>query len=318
MPDSDSTSNPYFPPQNEDVLREAMEYRDHFEDEREFQEALAVWPVCPECGRRRITTCPICNVSGNLFPLADADFWFQEVEAPSTASPAGTHCACGETHDHSCHSSGCACDGTGSGTSDMPTSDFLRKYIPGASKTDNAARETSQAEDQGQNDSSHSTADQSMDQRTVASQLHNELEPGLPVPGQSPVYLVEEGERGPVAITVTADLNALGMLDTLGQHNMMDAADQPSEQKTLRLVICHVCSEPFEPRFRNRCEWCGHVFDDPADTVQTDSETDETERVYKPVLAHEEEFNPGISLVFAILGLLFLGAIAYLWFLFSA
>ena len=314
MSDPESTTNPYSPPQNEDVLRDAMEYRDQFEDEQEFQEALAVWPVCPECGRRRITTCPICNVSGNLFPLADADFWFQEVEAPSGSSAANAHSSCGCTHDHSCHSDH-TCDCHSSSMPELPTSDFLRKYIPGATKNDNAAPEETQTEVPTPDDSNNPTADYSLDQRTIASQLHNELQPGLPAPGQSPVYLVEEGARGPVTISVTADQYAQGMLNTLGDQNIMDAEHTPV-QKTLRLVICHVCSEPFEPHFRNRCEWCGHVFDETAS--QEDSETDDTEKVYKPVLAHEEEFNPGISLVFAILGLLFLGALAYLWFLFSA
>lgn len=33
----------------------------------------ALWPLCPECGARRVTTCPVCKTSGSHFPLADAN-----------------------------------------------------------------------------------------------------------------------------------------------------------------------------------------------------------------------------------------------------
>lgn len=295
MSDPDSTTNPYFPPQTEDVLREAMEYRDQFEDEREFEEALAVWPVCPQCGRRRSTTCPICNVSGNLFPLADADFWFKEAEPPESqaCSERGSSCQCG--HDHSC--------GSDPSSPSLPSSDFLRKYVPGATKTDDSVRGQTPAEP---------LSDTPTDQSTIPSQLHNELQPGLPAPGKPSIFLVEEGSRGPLAISVTADQFALGMLGELEDQD----SSEGNAPKSLRLVLCHVCSEPFEPRFRNQCEWCGHVFDEPAGDTSEAGELDRTEE-YKPVLAHEEEFNPSIVMVFVVLGLLFLGAMAYLWFLFS-
>lgn len=97
--------NPYEPPQNEDPLVDAMAYRDYFEEEEEFQSALAVWPVCPECGRRRLTRCPICKTTGNLFPLGDADFWTPETGAdppsnPSDATSCGGSCECGCGHHH--------------------------------------------------------------------------------------------------------------------------------------------------------------------------------------------------------------------------
>ena len=72
---SELEENPYAPPLVEDFYKTALEYRDNFENEEEFQEALRVWPRCPSCGRRRITRCPICKTSGNLFPLGDPSFW---------------------------------------------------------------------------------------------------------------------------------------------------------------------------------------------------------------------------------------------------
>jgi hypothetical protein len=38
------------------------------------QNDICAWPVCPECGRRRQTVCPICETLGDDFPLADANY----------------------------------------------------------------------------------------------------------------------------------------------------------------------------------------------------------------------------------------------------
>lgn len=72
---SEKDENPFEPPIDEDFLKTALEYRDNFEDDEDFQEALAIWPRCPQCGRRRVTRCPICKTSGTLFPLGDRDFY---------------------------------------------------------------------------------------------------------------------------------------------------------------------------------------------------------------------------------------------------
>ena len=90
---SELEENPYEPPIEEEVLESAYEYRDRFESDEDFRESLAVWPRCPECGRRRITRCPICKTSGDLFPLGDGDFWNVR-QAPNAQEPADG-CACG-------------------------------------------------------------------------------------------------------------------------------------------------------------------------------------------------------------------------------
>lgn len=72
---SELEENPFAPPIDDDFLKTALEYRDNFENNEEFQEALSVWPRCPDCGRRRVTRCPICKTSGTLFPLGDDNFW---------------------------------------------------------------------------------------------------------------------------------------------------------------------------------------------------------------------------------------------------
>ena len=72
---SELEENPFEPPIDDDFLKTALEYRDNFENDETFREALAVWPRCPDCGRRRVTRCPICKTSGTLFPLGDNNFW---------------------------------------------------------------------------------------------------------------------------------------------------------------------------------------------------------------------------------------------------
>ncbi len=65
------------------------------------------WPVCPGCGRRRQTVCPICDVAGTDFPLAEYGALFQTTADLSGASAAaesaetsgsascGGSCSCG-------------------------------------------------------------------------------------------------------------------------------------------------------------------------------------------------------------------------------
>ena len=80
---SEEEYNPYVPQFVDAVSpaerREAYEKRGKaFETEEEFDEALAIWPRCPSCGRRRITRCPVCKTSGDLFPIGDAEFFDHE------------------------------------------------------------------------------------------------------------------------------------------------------------------------------------------------------------------------------------------------
>ncbi len=95
--------NPYVPPLSEDYLKSAWQYRDNFDTEEEFQEALRQWPKCPRCGRRRITRCPICKTSSDLFPLA-AQEYFDPNLATKPEEPARATCSCSGNCSHSCHS----------------------------------------------------------------------------------------------------------------------------------------------------------------------------------------------------------------------
>jgi hypothetical protein len=88
--------NPYAAPLNEDFLKSAWKYRDRFEEKEEFHEALELWPRCPQCGRRRITRCPICKSSGDLFPLAAQEYFNHNappIKEPPSRVPGAHACA---------------------------------------------------------------------------------------------------------------------------------------------------------------------------------------------------------------------------------
>ncbi len=102
---SEEEYNPYAPPFVDAVSpaerQEAYEKRGQaFETEAEFDEALEIWPRCPSCGRRRITRCPICKTSGDLFPLGDGDFFDHDRDSNPELEDAPRHCRCGGGCSH--------------------------------------------------------------------------------------------------------------------------------------------------------------------------------------------------------------------------
>ena len=96
---SELEENPYAFPVEEDDVKSARQYRDHFESEEEFQEALAIWPRCPQCGKRRITRCPICKTSADLFPLGDAEFFDPNADVARGEERTRPTCSCGKRCD---------------------------------------------------------------------------------------------------------------------------------------------------------------------------------------------------------------------------
>ena len=104
---SELEENPYEPPIEEDYLQTSLKYREYFDTEEDFREALAVWPKCPRCGRRRITRCPICKTSGNLFPLGDSAFWNARADETAPTEPIKTCCgSCSNRHDDALYNEG--------------------------------------------------------------------------------------------------------------------------------------------------------------------------------------------------------------------
>ncbi len=50
--------------------------------------AQPTWPECPDCGKRRIATCPVCQTASTEFDLADPDFPVGHAGQPD-AGPSG-------------------------------------------------------------------------------------------------------------------------------------------------------------------------------------------------------------------------------------
>ena len=99
--------NPFAAPLDEDWLKTAWQYRDRFEEEAEFQDALELWPRCPRCGKRRVTRCPVCKTSGDLFALADQEYY--DYDAKPLEPPSRSVCpSCSHRGEHATHN----CRGT--------------------------------------------------------------------------------------------------------------------------------------------------------------------------------------------------------------
>jgi len=76
---------------------------DEYDPEAELERAKEIWPVCPECGARRVVECPICHQVGDLFPLADAEYWDGTDPSIKPQEVPKTGCGCGNQIEHACH-----------------------------------------------------------------------------------------------------------------------------------------------------------------------------------------------------------------------
>lgn len=76
--------------------------RAFFETDEEYERTAALWPLCPECGARRTARCPICSTVGDLFPLADAEFWDGTEPVVLPPEPAKPGCGCAATIERAC------------------------------------------------------------------------------------------------------------------------------------------------------------------------------------------------------------------------
>lgn len=58
-----------------------------------IRDELTVWPMCPQCGAKRTTRCPICETSGTDFTEADRGF-LGELAAAAEGDATGSSCSC--------------------------------------------------------------------------------------------------------------------------------------------------------------------------------------------------------------------------------
>lgn len=303
-------NNPYSPPEKEDVLRDAMEYRDYFEDDEEFQEALAIWPICPVCGRRRITQCPICKTIGNLFPLADADYWVEN--DPSQSRPQSTgNCSALHCH-HSNSAPSCSHENDSSNSESdylpkLPSMDILGQYMPSAALKNKEEAELKE--------------DDPETREPFPNTLDGQIMPGVRDWRKNDYSIVEVS---PDHSIISVENEVYRKEEEIPDRNALE-----SQEGKLKLVNCYVCSESFAPIFPLQCEWCNHVFDEneqikksTTNQIITNLKDNilETESGYLnklQAIQQEDELNPKILFVLIAMGFLFLAAFAYFFFIFN-
>lgn len=103
---------------NPDYICSDEVIRGSFDSDEDYHQAVAMWPVCPQCGERRFVVCPVCGAAGNLFPLADAEYWDDSAASQPTAAADHRGCGCGsgeEPHRCGCHGGGEASSEAGAG-----------------------------------------------------------------------------------------------------------------------------------------------------------------------------------------------------------
>ncbi len=261
------------------------EYQDHFESEEEFLRTVAVWPVCPECGRRREIVCPVCHRAGDIFPPADAEFWFTSDNPPSADRAVASCCGNGEgkCYKERLHS-----------IDESPLSE--RKSFSGSSELiphpgENSSEEPVSAEKDGLN--GHDTV-------WRFSEAENDCEQGGHFSAASDsIYTAK-------TFSVSAPNFHRSTMETLD----MTPEKKPSAEEIsrkfhkegLHLVICPPCDEPFVPKYLPVCKRCGRHFDDSADSAEqfSPSETNDIQ------LEAESGRVALVAVGMAILALLFI------------
>ena len=220
------------------------EYQDLFESEEEFFRTVAVWPVCPECGRRREVSCPVCHRVRSLFPPADDDFWFGSDDPVSVGSTASCGCRGGENCGSKDIVSTAESVSTGkitlsesseliprgNGVGRRPTDDFAAS----AETSESCVWEFSEPENDSAKKGNFSAASDS-------------------------IYTAK-------TFSVTTPYFHRSTMETLD----MTPEKKPStedlsrkfQKEGLRLVVCPTCDEPFVPKYLPFCKGCGHRFDD--------------------------------------------------------
>ncbi|MBQ1455210.1 MAG: hypothetical protein IIZ25_05115 [Thermoguttaceae bacterium] len=105
---------------NPDYICSDEVIRGSFDSDEDYRQAVAMWPVCPQCGERRFVVCPVCGSAGNLFPLADAEYW--DDSAAARPAEAVHHCGCGGDGGEEPHR--CRCHGGGAPDSEVSADDL--------------------------------------------------------------------------------------------------------------------------------------------------------------------------------------------------
>ena len=224
---SELEENPYQAPLDDERRQAQEKYLERFESEEEFDEALELWPKCPQCGRRRVAHCPICKTAADLFPIGDSEFWsardgayeqreVNELSAAFGAAMPSIGAADAQSAPRQCH-----CNEQ---TNETPVYDpsvsisvTASELIPGLPDT----------------------------RQPATQQCRNDVFDDLPDSSMTPQSRLRRRRAW-------ARVNPL----------LRDESYRAEENDGAPLAVCHVCAEAFSPRFDNSCNNCGYVFGD--------------------------------------------------------
>lgn len=245
------------------------EFQDCFESEEVFRRTVALWPICPNCGKRRAVRCPVCGRVGDLCPPADEEFWDGVDEAPgllsypdNDKSESVNICSC--TH----------CDGSGKSEPKSVSEESISSNSPfSLSLNDN-----------------DSSAETNTDLRGMTSKPDIRENSGVHEPAQKTVWQITGLKEQPDEEHFTAASDSIFTAKTFSvssphyHRSSMVTLDMSPEKETatteklsrkfskpgLPLVLCPTCDEPFVPKYLSSCRNCGFLFDKSAGSISGD------------------------------------------------
>ena len=208
---------------------------------------LPAWPVCPMCGRKRITQCPYCGACGSDFPLGDPP----------------PHPLADDTADAGAEM--CECDRHGTDRPIGPGDRAERRdppagidiFAPAQSATGLGCGPGGCSPAGGRGVAANDAANEA---RTA-----NGANGANQVPTANGAKDANESPTANGANDANGSRTANGAKDANGSRTANRAKDANGagrlcDEAAEMLVICPQCDEPFVPQFAEQCEWCNHRF----------------------------------------------------------
>ncbi|MDO4551149.1 MAG: hypothetical protein Q4C96_07860 [Planctomycetia bacterium] len=225
------------------------------------------WPVCPECGTKRMAECRFCKTLGDHFPLADLKYVIPQEEIFQREVENGELRESSENWDGTVVKSFL---GTSLG---VPYGESVKLQTEAvAARTECNAGECRNKE----NFSGDIKADVPTNQNTEKSENDNTWEGGKSSSETEPEECCGEEEHSTKECTCHHGSQSDGESERQekscgSMHTSLKLVDPLDEMPKYisddqemypLMVMCPECSELIYPRFLKKCHDCGHVFED--------------------------------------------------------
>jgi len=235
-------NNPYKPPDFDDDRPLSPEVNRHVGSD--YNEAREFWPRCPQCNKRLTVTCPICQTTDNLFPLADVEFWDDRLG--------------GSLVEHQRKVDQLVAARSvlfGEGNTTLPFGRQRQKYhvqpaipaLPYCGSVTEADDGNTDADNTDDNMDDHTDDDDALDDHATCHHDHSCQD--------------------------ACQCNHSSQCESSQTSGKTDDGEAKEETEELPFVVlCPTCSEPFVPDFPSRCKHCGCFLGDKKD--ENDENTD--------------------------------------------